>query len=336
MAKSKEHIPSILGAYKSFAKDKFLPVYLFFGNDSFSIDEAVRELTKAINPFIGSDFDKETFYGDDINLPQLLSMASSFPFGSGRKFLLIKEFEKIKDKKPLSAYAGNPPEFTTIVFIHNGVMQNPDSEPYKSLIKNGYMFEAKELKGENLTDWLVEMARKNGRDLSRENARLLMEISGENRALLEDQLDKIFIFLGNKKEIDYNSILMLSTELKEFTIFDLQEALGGRNKEKSVKVLYNLLDHGVEPVFIIAMLTKYFTGLSRINELKDKMPDAQAARVVGTHPFYYKNYLVARLKYSDKDLYRVLNALLNTDIQQKTTSTDPKSLFTILITEVLN
>jgi DNA polymerase-3 subunit delta len=215
-------------------------------------------------------------------------------------------------------------------------MQNPESEPYKSLIKNGFIFEAKELKGENLTDWLVEIARKKGKELSKENARLLTEISGENRALLEDQLDKIFIFLGNNKEIDYNSIKMLSTALKEFTIFDLQEALGRRNKEQGIKILFNLLDHGIEPVFIVAMLTKYFTGLSRINELKEKMPDAQAARIVGTHPYFYKNYLAARQNYSDKDLYRALNALLNTDIQQKTTSSDPKSLFTVLITEVLN
>jgi DNA polymerase-3 subunit delta len=263
-------------------------------------------------------------------------MASSFPFGAGKKFLLIKEFEKIKDKKSLSAYVNNPPDFTTITIIHTGVVQNPDSEPYKSLIKNGFMFEAKELKGDNLTNWLVEMARKNGKELSMENARLLMEISGENRALLEDQLEKIFTFLGHNKEIDYSSIKMLSTELKEFTIFDLQDALGRRNKEQTVKILYNLLDHGVDPGFIIAMLTKYFTGLSRINELREKMPDAQAARIVGTHPYYYKNYISARQNYSDKDLYRALNALLNTDIQQKTTSSDTKSLFTVLITEVLN
>jgi DNA polymerase-3 subunit delta len=336
LAKSKEHIPSILEAKMSFSKDKFLPVYFFFGNDSFSIDETVGALIKAINPHVGSDFDKETFYGDDINLPQMLSMASSFPFGAGRKFLLVKGFEKIKDKKSLTTYLNNPPEYTTITFVHNGVMQNPDSEPYKTLIKNGFMFEAKELKGESLTDWLVETARKKGKELSRENAHYLMEISGENRALLEDQLEKIFVYLGQNIEIDFTSIKMLSTALKEFTIFDLQEALGKKNKEQSVRILYNLLDHGVDPVFIVAMLTKYFTGLSRINEMKEKMPDAQAARVVGTHQYYYKNYLAARQKYSDKDLFRALNALLKADIQQKTTSSDPKSLFTLFVTEVLN
>ena len=115
----------------------------------------------------------------------------------------------------------------------------------------------------------------------------------------------------------------------------MQEALGRKDKPKSVKILYNLLEKGAEPTFIIAMLTKYFTGLSRINEMKGKIDDNVAARIVGTHPFYYKNYKSARDKYSDRDLFRSINALLNADILLKTTSFDPKSLFTVLITDIL-
>jgi DNA polymerase-3 subunit delta len=336
MAKSKVNIPSILEASKTFTKDKFLPVYFFFGNDYYSIDAVVRELESAISPFIGSDFDKETIYGDDkVNLPQLLSMASSFPFGSEKKFILFKEFDKVKDINSLTEYVRNPPLYTTIAFIFNGELQYPEKEPYKSLIEQKFIFEAKELKGDNLISWLVEIARKNGKQLSAENAQLLTEISGGNRSLLEDQLEKIFIFLGTEKVIDYPTIEALSASLKENTIFELQDALGRKDKPKSVKILYNLLERGNEPTFIIAMLTKYFTGLSRVNEMKGKIPDDVAARIVGTHPFYYKNYQAARNKFSDRDLFRSINAVLNTDILLKTTSYDPKSLFTVLIADIL-
>src|SRR5674476_164595 len=161
MAKSKVNIPSILEASKSFVKDKFLPVYFFFGNDSYSVDSVIRELESSISPFIGSDFDKEIIYCDDkVNLSQLLSMATSFPFGSGKKFILVKQFDKVSDIKSLTDYVLNPPLFTTIAFVHNGELQSPDKEPYKSLVKQKFIFEAKELKGENLIYWLVEFARK--------------------------------------------------------------------------------------------------------------------------------------------------------------------------------
>jgi DNA polymerase III subunit delta len=336
MAKSKANIPSILEAPKTFTKDKFLPVYFFYGNDYYSIDAVIRELESAISPFIGSDFDKETIYGDDkVNLAQLLSMASSFPFGSDKKLILFKEFDKVKDIKSLTDYVQNPPLYTTIVFIYNGELQFTDKEPYKSLIKQKFIFEAKELKGDNLIDWLIDVARKNGRQLSPDNARLLTEISGGNRSLLEDQLEKIFIYLGAEKVIDYETIEALSASLKENNIFELQDAIGRKDKAKSVKILYNLLDKGTEPTFIIAMLTKYFTGLSRVNEMKGKIPDDVAARIVGTHPYYYKNYKSAKEKFSDRDLFRSVNALLNADILLKSTSFDPKSLFTVLIADIL-
>jgi DNA polymerase-3 subunit delta len=336
MAKSKINIPSILEASKSFTKDKFLPVYFFCGSDYFSIDSVVTELESAISPLIASDFDKEIIFGDDkINLAQLLSMASSFPFGSDKKFILFKEFDKVKDIISLSGYIQNPPSYTTIVFIYNGDIQYPDKEPFKSLIKQKFIFEAKELKGENLITWLVEIARKNGKQLSIENAQLLTEISGGNRAILDDQLEKIFIYLGSEKVIDYITINSLSASLKENTIFELQDALGTKNKGKSIKILFNLIDKGTDPSFIIAMLTKYFTGLSRINEMKGKIPEDVAARIVGTHPFYFKNIKSAREKFSDQDVFRSVNAVLNADILLKTTSFDLKSLFTGLITDIL-
>jgi DNA polymerase III subunit delta len=336
MAKSKINIPSILEAYKTFSKDKFLPVYFFFGNDFFSVDTAIRELESAISPFIGSEFDKELVYGDDkTNLPQFLSMASSFPFGSEKKFILFKEFDKVNNINSLTEYLNNPPLYTTIAFIYNGELQNPDKEPYKTLNKHKFMFEAKELKGENLISWLVDFVNKKGRQLSPENARLLVEISGGNRSILDDQLEKIFIYLGSEKVIGYETILALSASLKENTIFELQDAIGSKNKGLSVKILFNLLDKGTDPSFIVAMLTKYFTGISRVNEMKATIPDDVAARIVGTHPFYYKNFKSAREKYSDKDVFRSVNAILNVDILLKTTSTDPKSLFTVLITDIL-
>jgi DNA polymerase III subunit delta len=336
MAKTKANIPSILEAPKTFVKGKFRPVYLFFGNDSYSIDEAVKELDNAITPLIGSDFDREVIFGDEkVNLSQLLSMASAFPFGAGKKFIVVKEFDKVKDIKSLTPYLQNPPDFTTIVFIHNGELKQTDKEPYLSLVKQNFIFEAKELKGENLIAWLIEVARKNKKELSHDNAALLTEISGYDRSMLENQLDKIFLYMGEKTEIDFDIIKSLSTSLKENTIFDLQDALGSKNKKNSVKVLYNLLDRGAEPTFIIAMLTKYFSGLVRINEMRGTIPDAAAARIVGTHPFYYKNHVAAKALYSDKDLFRGLNALLNADILLKTTQIDPKSILTILITDIL-
>ncbi len=336
MAKSKIKAPSINQIAEDLNTGRIFSVYYLFGEDSFSIDASLELISKSVRPFIASEFDKEVFYGDEKTLVEILDYAAAFPFGSEKKLIIVKEFEKIRDKKGLISYAKSPPDFTVLVLIHNGKISNLDSEPFKTLAERNYLFEAKELKGENLIDWVVSYVQNSGKSIDRENARLLVEISGENRDMLESQLEKISVFLGDKKEITINTIKDLSTSLKEYNIFDLQNALSKKDKQETLKIAFKMLDKGAEPTFIIYMLTRYFTGLSRINELKGKkIPEQAAARIVGTHPYYYKDYLKARTIYSDKDLFRIVKSLLKADLSVKTTSTDNKSIISVLLAEIL-
>ncbi len=69
----------------------------------------------------------------------------------------------MKDKKELTHYVKSPSEFTYFICIHDGTISSTTSEPYKTLANQGYLFEAKELKGKNLIDWLLNTAEKNGK-----------------------------------------------------------------------------------------------------------------------------------------------------------------------------
>jgi len=335
MAKSKA--PSVLEVVPDLKKGKIKPIYYFFGEDSFNIDAAVKSVENAVGPFISSDFDRETFYSENKNLSDVLSIASSFPFGTGKKLLILKEAEKFKDKKPLKDYAVSPPDFTVLVIIHNGTITNISSEPFKTLSANNFLFESKELKGKALVEWIVTYTESAGKKISYETAQVLIDIVGEERGLIQQQLEKIYTYLGSdKKEINIESIKDITSELKQFNIFDLQNAIGQKDKAKALEVAYNLLSNGSDMVFIVVMLTRYFTGLAKISELKSKnVPDQAAARIVGTHPFYYKDYVKARNLYSDSKLIEVFRALLKADVSIKTTSTDEKTIATILISEII-
>ena len=83
------------------------------------------------------------------------------------------------------------------------------------------------------------------------------------------------------------------------------------------------------------MLTRYFIGLSQIRELKEKkIPDTEAAKIVGTHPFYLKNFQRASVLFTNNDLIKAMEALLKADISTKTTSTNSKTVLTLLMAEL--
>jgi DNA polymerase-3 subunit delta len=334
---TKVKTPSILDVIPSINKGNLKPVYYFYGEDYYLLQNALKAIETSASSFITSDFDKETFYGEGKNLDEILSFASAFPFGSEKKLIVVKQFEKVKDKKALKLYAESPIDFTVIVFIHDGAISNVNSEPYKTLLAQNFLFEAKELKGKNLLKWLTGYVEKKDKSITEENAQMLMDISGESRTMLENQLEKIITFMNEEKEITFEHIQSLSTKLKQYSIFDLQNAIGKKEKDKAITIAFNLLDNGAEPVFIIAMLTRYFTGVSRVGELTQiKTTPQQAARIVGTHPYFYKDYQQARMNYSDENLTNVFRSLLKADLSVKTTSADNKNIITILISEIVN
>jgi DNA polymerase III subunit delta len=337
MAKSKA--PAIQDIEKQLKQKKILPVYYLFGEDSYSVEIIFDAIEKAVQPFITSDFDKEVLYGENQSFTNIIGLASTFPFGSEKKLIIVKQAEKLKEKKEkkeIVSYFESPADFTVLVFLHEGTITNTASEPYKTLADKGFLFETKELKGKSLIDWLISAVEKNGKTISYDNAQLLTDISGENRNTLESQLEKIFIYIGDTKEITIDSIRGLSTSLKQYTIFDLQNAIGKKNKSAALKVLFNLLKNGMEPIQVVAMLNKYFTSLARLNELvATNTNEFQVARIMGTHPFYLKDYHSARRIYSDKHLTDAFSALLKADLSIKTTSLDDYTLLSILIAEII-
>ncbi len=339
MAKQKKEIPSIYSIGKYLKPDSLLPIYFFCGNDTFAIESATKALEKIIQPLLTSDFDKETINGNECSVFDVIDIASSFPFGSEKKLIVLKDFDELKgDKKQFSSYVKNPSPSTILIINKYTEVSNPDAEPYTSLYEKNYIFEANELKGNELSSWIVKYVAKNNKTISTENALALIDIVGENRSIVEMQIQKIFSYLGTNKEITLEIIRSLSSRLKQYNIFDLWGAIGKRNKARALEITLNIMgqdDEAKQALYIIVMLNKYFTSLAQIPELeKENSNEFAKAKSIGTHPFFYKDYVKASAFFNEKKLKNIFQSLMEADMTMKSTASDPKAVITLLITKL--
>ena len=334
---AKKTLPSIHEVTKNLNKEKILPVFFLCGEDQFSIDTAVELIQKAVDPLIESDFDREVINAEKSqNISQILDLAFSFPFGGGKKLVVLKNFEKLNDKKELSSYIQNPPEFTVLVIIHSGKINDVSREPYSHLLERKFLFEARNETGDELVAWLLRQAKKLKLNISEENARALIEIVGEEKSLLEMQIQKLFDFAGENKEISFEDIQKLSSHTKKFSIFDLQDALGKGDKSKSLEIAFNLLDSGVEIIIILNMISKFILTLAQITEMvRSNINDNEAARMMGVSWYYYINCKKAGFFMKDERLLNASRALLEADLSVKTSSADPKTILIMLISGMM-
>jgi DNA polymerase III delta subunit len=109
-----------------------------------------------------------------------------------KKLIVLKQAEKPRDKKELVNYLKSPADFTVLIFLHDGSISNPESEPYKTLANQGYLFEAKELKGKSLIDWLILNVEKNGKTIS-ENINCL-QIFPAKQKYFESQRKDFYLY----------------------------------------------------------------------------------------------------------------------------------------------
>ncbi|MFA5803227.1 MAG: DNA polymerase III subunit delta [Melioribacteraceae bacterium] len=334
---AKKELPSITEIVKFLSKENLLPIYFLCGEDQYTIDLAVETLEKAITPLLLSDFDKEILSAEkNLGLTQVLDLAYSFPFGGGKKLIILKNFEKFSDKKELASYVNSPSAFTVLIIIQSGKISDISKEPYSNLLEKKELFEARTATGEELVDWVVKKTKKLGINFSQDIARALIEIVGEDKSLLEMQFQKIIDYMNGKNEITYEDIKKISSPTKEYSIFDLQDSLGRGDRSKAIEVAYNLLDAGVEIVFIINMLAKFVLTVAQITDLvRSKVNDNEAVKLVGVSWGYYFNCKKAKYLMSDERLLNASRALLNADLAVKTTSTDYRTVLLMLICEIL-
>ncbi len=335
MAKAK--LQSVYNLSQFLKEEAQLPIYFFCGEDSFAINGALAVVEKAFSHLVESEFDKEILSvekGDKTSI--ITDTAYAFPFGTGKKILVVKNYNNISDEKTFAEYVKNPSDTTIIILTYHKKIKSSASEPFKSLIAKGFLFDAAELKGANLVNWLQKHTARNKLKISLVNAQALVDIVGEDKYLLEMQIQKFYDYLGPEKEITQEVINELSSVTKEFNVFDLQNAIAKADISASLEIAYNLLDSGQELTFIISMLTKFFTTISHsIEMVKQNVDDNEAAKKNSISPFYYRKCKEARFFRNDKRMLKVVRALLEADLNLKTTAMEPKLIISIFISQIL-
>jgi DNA polymerase-3 subunit delta len=330
--------PSITLIKNYLSKETLLPIFFLCGDDSFAIDKAVEGIKEAVKPLLESEFDFENYSMDKKeDFDAILNSASAFPFGSGKKLIIVKHFEKVSDKKKLTAYVKEPSESTVLVVAHYDRVKNTKSQPFAELLKKKFFFQTPYLRGGDLVSWLSEQGKELGISLGYSEAQLLIDTVGNDKTLLESQLQKFREYLNGKGRVTAEIIQKLSFSAKGYTIFDFLNVLGKGDKKKSVEILYNLLDNGTEMVYVNVMISKFIQTLAKALEIAPKIPDTKiASKKIGVSEYYYKNCLNSKYLLNEKRIKNAAHALLEAELNIKTKNMEGKTIGLMLVSDILS
>jgi DNA polymerase-3 subunit delta len=300
-------------------KKKISPVYLIGGEEGYFVDEITEVIENEIINESERSFNMDIYYGMESDLATIISIAKQYPMMADRRLVIIKEAHKIRDLHLLEEYILRPVENTTLLIAMKGKnfdarkkAFNPKKNP------NIVLFNGKKIPDYKLSPWIINYCKIEGYSIDPIRAQILIDHLGNDISKLVNELGKLFI---NKTKGDKITSEDIETKIgisKDFTIFELQKAIGLKDYKKANQiVLYYAENLNNHPFQVLAInLFYYFNRLMLFYYTKDKS-DANLSKVLGVNPFFVGEYRTAAKNYSALKVVNIIHLIRQYDMKAK-------------------
>lgn len=316
-------------------QQKFSPVYLFFGEEDFLIEQTVDLLIKQALDETAKSFNLDIVQGSDVDAKDIVSLASAYPMMSERRVVVVREIDRLADKEPLIPFIENPSPTTLFVLISEKA--DFRLKFYKSLQTHAVVVRFNQLYEDKIPMWIENRIVKLGKKITSEACQLLQSHVGRSLREIQNEIDKLFIYIGDKKLIDVDDVNAVVGTSKRYNIFELQKAIGKKDIATAQEIMERMMDAGEYPVSMIVMLTKYFQKLWLIPEVNRKgLSEYQLASMLGIKQYFLKEYIEAARNYSSIQITKCFATLLEADETLKSSGRDEKLIMTLMVYKLIN
>lgn len=319
---------------------KYKNIYLLHGDEPYFIDTLVAWMEHHLLSEDAQAFNQTIVYGKDIDYKAIIDEARQYPLMSDKRVIIVKEAQEMKTLKDLSDYAKRPVPHTILVLVHKHKTFDKRLALAKALTDQ-VVFESKKMYDNQLPAWILGYARSIQLGIDDKMAQILADYLGNDLAKIANELDKLALSQGRGVKISLEVIQDQIGISKEFNVFELQKALGEKNKAKSFLIAKYFADNPKEnPIQVTVInLFSYFQKALIAAQYQSE-GDAVLQKKLGlTTSFFVKDYRTVARHFSLAKIRSILMRIRTTDVESKgvnNKSKDDGQLLTELIYFILN
>jgi DNA polymerase-3 subunit delta len=305
----------------AFQSGNFGPLYLLHGEERWFIDRLQEILLKtALEPH-EKDFNLDILYGHETDARAALGACQAYPMMAQRRVVVIRDFDRMKDNSVFKGLAEQPNP-ACVVFLVCAGKPNMSHHPYRAIKSGGRVVEFKALYPNQIPRWIETLTKERGFALEPKAVQMLAEYVGSSLASVGAELDKLSTYVGDREVITAEDVVQASGQTRDFNVFELQRAIGERQIGRALHITERLLQQSSSPTgestMIVGVLTTFFIKLWQLTALQGgRIPEKEAARVIGVSPYFVKEYLACLRRYDVKAIDRALFALRSADFELK-------------------
>jgi DNA polymerase-3 subunit delta len=299
-------------------------IYLFHGEDEFSIAEEIHKLEKKLGDEASAALNTTRLDGRTLSLDELENTARAMPFLASRRLVVVySPLAKIDSSPALQdrfrGLLGNLPESTALVLVE-----------YKSLYdekkkKKHWLLEWAEQAGERvfvrsfsgpgkeMSVWIQKRAKQAGGRFTSQAASTLAPLVGNDTRLAHQEIVKLLTYVNYERPVEREDVDAVTALPGETSIFTMVDALGMQNGKQAINTLHRLLEEqDAQSIFL--MIVRQFRLLLQAAEiLEGGGTDREVARDLHLQPFIAQKISTQARRFSLGTLEAVYRRLLEID-----------------------
>lgn len=279
-------------------KKRFKPIYWLEGEEDYFIDTVVNYAEHSILTEAEASFNLTVFYGKDANWADVMNACRRYPMFSERQVVLLKEAQQMRDIDKLEPYIENPLSSTIFVVSYKEKKVDGRSKLAKTLKEKGEMLTTKKMYESQLPEWTNELIQSKGYSIAQKALLLLVDHIGNDLSRINNEIDKMLVNLGQRKNITEDDIEKYVGISKEYNPFELQGAMASKDLSKAMRIIqYFEANPKAAPIqLILPTLYNLFSKTYMIfgQQAKD---DKTIATNIGVNPYFVKDYVLTARSY---------------------------------------
>jgi len=226
------------------------PIVALTGSQRFLKRASLNTLTALV---LGEeDTEPTVFTGKEAVLSDVLDELSMISMFGDHRLVIVEEADDFVKtyRKQLEQYLQKPAKKSVLVLDVKS--WNKSTKLAKAVLKVGLTIACEDLKGRELQAWMGQLSKdKFGKQIAREAAALIEELVGNNLGLIEQELNKLSSYIGERNRIEQEDVRALVGGWKTETTWKMIDALRDGRLGESLELLDNLLKAGEHPLKIL-------------------------------------------------------------------------------------
>ncbi|GLR15582.1 DNA polymerase III subunit delta [Portibacter lacus] len=319
----------------------YKPIYFLSGEEPYYIDQISDYIEDHILDEGGKAFNQVILYGKEVDFKTVVDNARQFPMMAPYRVIIIKEAQEMKSLTSLQSYIENPSPQTILVINYKYKKVDKRTGFAKAIKANAVLLETKKIYDNQLPGYIDQIAKSNDLKIDQKANVLLATYIGADLSKINNEIGKLALRLEKGETINAQHIEEFVGISKDYNIFELQNALGKRDKVVSFRIVeYFASNEKKNPLIVsINSLYGYFTKVWQTQSLSSLDDKSLASKIGVFSSFFMKDYRLAARNYSKDKLKRILLDLQEYDGYSKGVdrrNPDQGDLLKELVFKILN